>query len=90
MADPQALLVCRRITRLHATSRCRCRFAMHTQLMKDMDYGKDYKYPHHYYKDMQIDDPERPTSVQLQEYLPEKLKGGGIMNLGSRGRRLVF
>jgi putative ATPase len=45
------------------------------QLMKDMDYGRDYKYAHDYYKDMQIDDPERPPAQQLQEYLPESLKG---------------
>jgi len=46
-----------------------------TQLMKGVDYGKDYKYAHDYYKDMQIDDPERPPSVRLQEYLLESLKG---------------
>jgi putative ATPase len=46
-----------------------------TQLMKDLDYGKDYKYAHDHYKDMHIDDPERPPAQQLQEYLPESLKG---------------
>lgn len=46
-----------------------------TRLMKDLDYGKDYKYAHDYYKDMQIDDPDRPPPQQLQEYLPERLKG---------------
>ena len=45
-----------------------------TQLMKDLDYGKDYKYAHEYYKDMQIEDPERPPARQIQEYLPESLK----------------
>ena len=43
--------------------------------MKDLDYGKDYKYAHDYYKDMQIEDPERPPAIQIQEYLPESLKG---------------
>src|SRR6266536_1695078 len=28
-----------------------------TQLMKDLDYGKDYKYAHDYYKDMQMKTP---------------------------------
>jgi putative ATPase len=46
-----------------------------TGLMRELDYGKDYKYAHQYYKDMPIDDPERPPAVQLQEYLPENLKG---------------
>ena len=35
-----------------------------TKLMKDMDYGKDYKYAH------QFED-----NFTLQEYLPDKLKG---------------
>src|SRR6202049_577403 len=34
-----------------------------TQLMKDLDYGKDYKYAHDYYKEMQIDDHERPPAT---------------------------
>jgi len=45
-----------------------------TQLMKDLDYGKDYKYAHDYYKDMQIEDPDRPPPAQVQEYLPESVK----------------
>src|SRR6202048_3951293 len=45
-----------------------------TQLMKDLDYGKDYKYPHDYYKEMQIEDAERPPTKKLQEYLPESLQ----------------
>jgi putative ATPase len=57
-----------------------------TQLMKDLDYGKDYKYAHEYYKDMQIEDPERPPSVQLQEYLPESLKGRHYYEPGQQGR----
>jgi putative ATPase len=46
-----------------------------TRLMKDLDYGKDYQYAHEQYKDLPLDDPERPPAVQLQAYLPENLKG---------------
>src|SRR5690242_12075236 len=45
-----------------------------TRLMKDLDYGKAYKYAHDFYKDMPIEDPERPPAPRLQEYLPESLK----------------
>jgi putative ATPase len=57
-----------------------------TQLMKDLDYGKDYKYTHDYYKDMQIEDPERPPAVQVQEYLPESLKGRHYYEPGHQGK----
>jgi putative ATPase len=57
-----------------------------TQLMKDLDYGKDYKYAHDYYKDMQIEDPERPPTLQLQEYLPENLKGRRYYEPGFQGK----
>ena len=57
-----------------------------TQLMKDLDYGKDYKYAHDYYKDMQIEDPERPPAVQLQEYLPEGLKRKRYYEPGYQGK----
>src|SRR5436305_15232612 len=57
-----------------------------TQLMKDLDYGRDYKYAHDYYKDMQIDDPERPPAIQLQEYLPESLKGKRYYEPGQQGK----
>ncbi len=57
-----------------------------TQLMKDLDYGKDYKYAHDYYKEMQIDDAERPPARQLQEYLPESLKGRHYYEPGHQGR----
>jgi len=57
-----------------------------TQLMKDLDYGKDYKYAHDYYKDMQIDDPQRPPTVQLQEYLPDNLKGRHYFEPGHQGK----
>jgi putative ATPase len=57
-----------------------------TQLMKDLDYGKDYKYAHDYYKEMQIDDSERPPAKQLQEYLPESLKGHRYYEPGHQGK----
>ncbi len=57
-----------------------------TQLMKDLDYGKDYKYAHDYYKEMQIDDPERPPAMQLQEYLPESLRGRHYYEPGHQGK----
>jgi putative ATPase len=57
-----------------------------TRLMKDLDYGKDYKYAHDYYKDMQIDDPDRPPTQQLQEYLPESLKGRTYYEPGQQGK----
>jgi putative ATPase len=57
-----------------------------TQLMKDLDYGKDYKYAHDYYKDVQIEDPERPPAIQLQEYLPEGLKGKRYYEPGQQGK----
>jgi putative ATPase len=57
-----------------------------TQLMKDLDYGKDYKYAHDYYEDMQIEDPERPPALQLQEYLPESLKGRQYYEPGHQGK----
>jgi putative ATPase len=57
-----------------------------TQLMKDLDYGKDYKYAHDYYKDMQIDDPDRPPAISLQEYLPERLKGRRYYEPGLQGK----
>jgi putative ATPase len=57
-----------------------------TQLMKDLDYGKDYKYAHEYYKDMQIEDPDRPPAISLQEYLPDSLKGRQYYQPGQQGK----
>jgi putative ATPase len=54
--------------------------------MKDLDYGKDYKYSHDYYKDMQVDDLDRPPAVSLQEYLPEGLKGHRYYEPGEQGK----
>ncbi len=57
-----------------------------TQLMKDLDYGKDYKYAHDYYKDMQIDDPDRPPATKVQAYLPESLQGKHYYEPGHQGK----
>lgn len=57
-----------------------------TQLMKDLDYGKDYKYAHDYYKDMQIEDPDRPPPAKVQEYLPDGVKGNSYYEPGHQGR----
>jgi putative ATPase len=57
-----------------------------TQLMKDLDYGKDYKYAHDYYKEMQIEDPHRPPAAQIQEYLPESLRGRHYYEPGHQGK----
>ncbi len=57
-----------------------------TQLMKDLDYGKDYKYAHDYYKDMQIEDPDRPPPAQVQEYLPDSVKRNHYYEPGHQGK----
>jgi putative ATPase len=57
-----------------------------TQLMKGLGYGKDYKYSHDYYKDMQVDDPERPPAAKLQEYLPERLVGRNFYEPTEQGK----
>jgi putative ATPase len=57
-----------------------------TRLMKDLGYGADYKYAHDYYKDMQIEDPERPPTQKLQEYLPDRLKDKRYYEPGYQGK----
>ena len=57
-----------------------------TSLMKGLDYGKDYQYAHEHYKQMPIEDPERPPAVQLQAYLPENLKGHRYYEPGNQGK----
>ncbi|GAC1461189.1 MAG: replication-associated recombination protein A [Ktedonobacteraceae bacterium] len=57
-----------------------------TGLMKDLGYGKDYKYAHEYYKAMQIDDPDRPPPTRVQEYLPEALQGRHYYEPGQQGK----
>jgi putative ATPase len=46
-----------------------------TQLMKNMDYGKDYKYSHSY-----------DNNFSAQEYLPEKLSGTAFYQPGKNAR----
>ena len=87
MADPQALLVC--VADVQTTRNEPVPLQIRNapiQLMKDMNYDKDYKYAHDYYKDMQIDDPERVPSVRLQEYLQENLKGRWYYRPGEQGK----
>ena len=57
-----------------------------TNLMKDLGYGKEYKYAHDYYKEMQIDDPDRPPPTKVQEYLPERLQGKHYYEPGQQGK----
>ncbi len=57
-----------------------------TRLMKNLDYGKEYKYSHDYYKDMSSADPERPPVQKLQEYLPENLRGRRYYQPGNQGK----
>jgi len=45
-----------------------------TQLMKDLGYGKDYRYAHDDYRDLPSEDPERPPHQRLQDYLPDGLR----------------
>ncbi|WP_126577923.1 replication-associated recombination protein A [Tengunoibacter tsumagoiensis] len=57
-----------------------------TSLMKNLGYGKEYKYAHDYYKDMSVEDAERPPVGKLQEYLPESLVGRRFFEPGQQGR----
>ena len=57
-----------------------------THLMKNLGYGKDYKYAHDYYKDAEIVDPERPPAIKVQEYLPERLQGRRFYEPGQQGK----
>jgi putative ATPase len=57
-----------------------------TRLMKNLDYGKEYKYAHDYYKDMSSTDPARPPAAKLQEYLPENVRGRRYYEPGNQGK----
>lgn len=57
-----------------------------TRLMEEMDYGKDYKYAHDYYDELSSEDPARPPAIQLQEYLPDNLKGRRYYEPGRQGQ----
>ncbi len=50
-----------------------------TQLMKELDYGKDYKYAHDY-----------EGNFAEQEFLPEELKGSRIYEPGNNAREDQF
>ena len=50
-----------------------------TRLMKDIGYGKDYKYAHNY-----------QDAFVIQEYLPEKLKGQRFYEPSGRGYEKVI
>lgn len=58
-----------------------------TRLMKDLDYGKEYKYAHDYYEGTS-EDPQRPPAIKLQEYLPERLAGRKYYEPGEQGQEL--
>jgi putative ATPase len=57
-----------------------------TSLMKNLGYGQEYKYAHDFYKDMEIEDPERPPAVRLQEYLPSRLAGRSFYEPTGQGK----
>ncbi|WP_420799304.1 replication-associated recombination protein A [Ktedonospora formicarum] len=57
-----------------------------TTLMKNLGYGKDYKYAHDVYKDMESEDPERPPVLKVQEYLPERLADQRFYEPGNQGK----
>ena len=50
-----------------------------TRLMKDLDYGKDYKYAHDF-----------PGNFAEQEFLPEELSGTRIYEPGNNSREEQF
>ncbi|MDD4241577.1 MAG: replication-associated recombination protein A [Smithellaceae bacterium] len=50
-----------------------------TKLMKELDYGKDYKYAHDY-----------PDAFVSQEYLPEKLQGKVLYNPTDAGYEKII
>jgi putative ATPase len=57
-----------------------------TQLMKDFDFGKDYKYAHDEYAGQP--DPEdsmRPPPQRLQDYLPESIQHHHYYHPGAQG-----
>ncbi len=46
-----------------------------TELMKQLDYGTDYKYPHDY-----------PTNFVRQDYMPKELSGHNLLHMGGNPR----
>nr|BBH94035.1 ATPase AAA [Thermogemmatispora argillosa] len=58
-----------------------------TELMKQLGYGRDYKYAHDYYRQLEgeSEDPSRPPALALQEYLPANLQGRHYYEPGLQG-----
>lgn len=57
-----------------------------TRLMQELGYGKDYQYAHDAYAHLESEDPARPPAVQLQDYLPDNLKGHHYYQPGNQGQ----
>ena len=57
-----------------------------TRLMKNLDYGKNYKYAHDDYGGQpDPEDPSRPPPQRLQDYLPEQLRDRQYYKPGVQG-----
>jgi len=57
-----------------------------TDLMRTLDYGKDYIYAHDRYGGQPDPiDPNRPPPVTVQDYLPDSLKGREYYQPGRQG-----
>ncbi|WIG57458.1 MAG: Replication-associated recombination protein RarA [Ktedonobacterales bacterium] len=57
-----------------------------TRLMKDLDYGKGYKYAHDDYAGQPDPaDPSRPPPERPQDYLPEQLRERAYYHPGAQG-----
>ena len=57
-----------------------------TGLMKELDYGKGYRYAHDDYAGQPDPaDPTRPPPQRLEEYLPDALKGRRYYEPGAQG-----
>jgi putative ATPase len=57
-----------------------------TGLMKALDYGKGYQYAHDTYAGQpDPDDPSRPPSQRLQDYLPQQIRNREYYHPGAQG-----
>jgi putative ATPase len=57
-----------------------------TRLMKELDYGKGYRYAHDEYEGKpDPEDPSRPPPQRLQDYLPDALKDRQYYHPGGQG-----
>ncbi len=57
-----------------------------TKMLKNLGYSKGYKYSHEYYASLSADDPNRPPSEKLQEYLPENIKNSEYYHPTKQGK----